>query len=292
VLVMRGMVMADQGRLDEGLRRLQQAAALHELGNRRGYQSICFAITARVHAERNEVDAARAALRAAREHLWHAGQVLDFEVDVAAIWVAARRGDRADAEHHLRTGVERAHREGVASVEAYLRHEAVRAGLDPAEHVDALHDFADRDQGRRGAAWARHVGALVAGDGAGLDSAAAGFADLGQHLRAAEAYAQAAVAHSRAGSRALAARARTLGDAERAQCTGAATPALQSHLAVAGLTRRELDVIAQAASGASSRDIAETLGISVRTVETHLQRAFDKLGIHRRSELVDLLGAP
>ena len=36
-------------------------------------------------------------------------------------------------------------------------------------------------------------------------------------------------------------------------------------------------------------EIADTLGISVRTVETHLQRTFTKLGVNRRTDLAPLL---
>ena len=64
------MVVADQGKLDEGLRLLQQAAALHELDNRRGHQAFCFAIHLVVHAQRGEIAAAELALGEARRYLW------------------------------------------------------------------------------------------------------------------------------------------------------------------------------------------------------------------------------
>ena len=38
------------------------------------------------------------------------------------------------------------------------------------------------------------------------------------------------------------------------------------------------------------REIAARLGISVRTVQTHLSHAYDKLGIHRRRDLPGALG--
>ena len=39
----------------------------------------------------------------------------------------------------------------------------------------------------------------------------------------------------------------------------------------------------------TTRDIAETLFVSPRTVDNHLQRVYGKLGISRRSELADAL---
>jgi DNA-binding CsgD family transcriptional regulator len=44
-----------------------------------------------------------------------------------------------------------------------------------------------------------------------------------------------------------------------------------------------------AATGRSNREIAEELVVSVRTVENHLQRAYDKLGISGRDELAAAL---
>ena len=51
------------------------------------------------------------------------------------------------------------------------------------------------------------------------------------------------------------------------------------------LTERELEVAQLVAQGASNREIAETLYLSVRTVEVYLGRAFRKLGVTTRVEL-------
>jgi DNA-binding CsgD family transcriptional regulator len=51
------------------------------------------------------------------------------------------------------------------------------------------------------------------------------------------------------------------------------------------LTDREARVAAVAATGATNREIAAELFISVKTVEFHLARVFDKLGVRTRSEL-------
>ena len=44
-----------------------------------------------------------------------------------------------------------------------------------------------------------------------------------------------------------------------------------------------------AAAGRSSRDIGEHLGLSTRTVDTHLARVYRKLGITGRAELAAAL---
>ena len=54
------------------------------------------------------------------------------------------------------------------------------------------------------------------------------------------------------------------------------------------LTDRERDVLAQLASGETDQEIAGMLGISVRTVRSHLDRIRAKTGRRRRAELTRL----
>lgn len=56
------------------------------------------------------------------------------------------------------------------------------------------------------------------------------------------------------------------------------------------LTGREIDVARLAATRMRSREIAQTLGLSTRTVDNHLGRAFRKLGVTSRDELPEALG--
>ena len=102
------------------------------------------------------------------------------------------------------------------------------------------------------------------------DAAAAAFRDAGRE----------------ASARAAAARAAVLLDA----CEGARPPTLVGGQAVEALTRREREIAVLAASGLSSRQIAERLVVSVRTVDNHLQRAYRKLGVSRRQDLAQVLG--
>lgn len=59
-----------------------------------------------------------------------------------------------------------------------------------------------------------------------------------------------------------------------------------------GLSSRERQVADLAATGASTRAIAEVLFISMRTVETHLGSIYRKFGVASRSELVARLAGP
>lgn len=51
------------------------------------------------------------------------------------------------------------------------------------------------------------------------------------------------------------------------------------------LTRREQDIVGMVQSGMSDKEIARVLGISFRTVKTHLHNIFTKLDIHSRLKL-------
>ena len=52
-----------------------------------------------------------------------------------------------------------------------------------------------------------------------------------------------------------------------------------------GLTNREEQVAALVATGASNHEVAAKLGLSPKTVETHLTRIYRKLGVRSRAEL-------
>jgi FixJ family two-component response regulator len=55
------------------------------------------------------------------------------------------------------------------------------------------------------------------------------------------------------------------------------------------LTRRERDVLAQIAAGASSKEAGRALGISPRTIEVHRARIMEKLGAKNAADLVRIV---
>ncbi len=52
-----------------------------------------------------------------------------------------------------------------------------------------------------------------------------------------------------------------------------------------GLTRREMDIVAQVATGRSNREIGQDLSIGERTVKQHVTNIFNKIGVSNRVEL-------
>ena len=58
---------------------------------------------------------------------------------------------------------------------------------------------------------------------------------------------------------------------------------------LAGLTEREQEVMRCVVDGLANKEMADTLGISVRTVEVHRARIFEKMGVRSAVELANLL---
>jgi DNA-binding CsgD family transcriptional regulator len=125
------------------------------------------------------------------------------------------------------------------------------------------------------------IAARARGDGESLLRAAERHAELGLVGDAGElsALAHAALGRDRSAARP---RAKDLCDEmrRRLRTTDTATP----HVLVA-LTRRERETAVLAGRGMSDADIAATLVLSVRTVESHLASAYRKLGINSRRDL-------
>jgi DNA-binding CsgD family transcriptional regulator len=84
--------------------------------------------------------------------------------------------------------------------------------------------------------------------------------------------------------------ARTLARRARAELTAVGVrPRTTSHTGVNSLTPSELRVVELAATSATNREIAQTLFVTEKTVETHLGRAFRKLDISSRRQLPEVL---
>ena len=56
--------------------------------------------------------------------------------------------------------------------------------------------------------------------------------------------------------------------------------------ASSSLSEREIEILEMAATGATNKNIAKTLFLSMRTVEAHMHKIFQKLGVSSRTEAV------
>ena len=75
---------------------------------------------------------------------------------------------------------------------------------------------------------------------------------------------------------------------EQLRALGARPPALVAARGAEGLTGREIEIIQLVVARRSNKEIGVALGISPRTVSTHLSNIFEKMGVASRGELADV----
>jgi DNA-binding CsgD family transcriptional regulator len=84
---------------------------------------------------------------------------------------------------------------------------------------------------------------------------------------------------------------RTLGKRDLLRRLGARPPARPPAGGTGSLTGRELDIARLVARRKSNKEIATALGISPRTVSTHVSNIFAKLSVSSRGELAEMVKA-
>lgn len=210
---------------------------------------------------------------------------LDSDIVRARAWGLSACGRPVEAQETAREAADLALASNAIGLAGLALHDLVRLGGHAADELEDLARRTTTD-------WARpradHARALVDDDAGELLRAADRFEAIGAWIHAAEATASAGAAARRAGDGAAARAATGLLARRYESSPRARTPALVA-VPFAPLTGREREVAQMAADGRSSRDIGASLGISVRTVDNHLQHAFEKLGVNSRHQLGDML---
>ena len=207
---------------------------------------------------------------------------------LAAGIAAARAGDLAEAARVLLGAAEDVEASGylfLAGVHAFTL--ARWGGAERAAPV--LERLVAAGAGVYTRLQAHHARAGADGDRAALVTAGDEWERRGALLYAAEALASAARLAQASGEGRAATALQARSDGLAAGTQGAATPLLRFTAALTPLTAREREIAAHAARGVSSKDIADRLFLSVRTVDNHLQSIYGKLGIRGRRELADAL---
>jgi len=206
----------------------------------------------------------------------------------ARAWTAAAAGDLPAAREQLEAASDFAEEVGDLIGATSALHGLARLGR--ARQVAArLAALAVDVDGDLVAARAAYANAVAARDSEALDRVSGAFEDLGAVLYAAEAHAEAAVILRHGGEARRGAAAEQRAARLLARCEGAATPPVRTITARVRLTPGELDIALQAAAGRTNKQIASDMQLSVRTVESHLQRAYGKLGISGRRQLAEAL---
>jgi DNA-binding CsgD family transcriptional regulator len=286
-----GLIWLARGRVRTALRFCRESAALLRDGDGVGMLAFALAGIAQAAAQAGEPEAARAALaEMERTPLGHKGFAVELEL--ARAWSVAASGELSRARALAREAASLAQGRGQDAYAVRALHELCRLG-DPAATAPELARLAGTVDGPFAATAAAHAAALVAGDGAALLEVAERFAAADALLVAAEAADTAAAAHRDAGRLSSARGAAARAALWLTKCEGARPPTMLAAPEAVDLTPREREIALLAAAGASSREIAGRLVISVRTVDNHLQNAYRKLGVARRQDLPGVLsGTP
>jgi DNA-binding CsgD family transcriptional regulator len=193
-------------------------------------------------------------------------------VDRGRAWARVAAGEVSSARDALLRAADRAATHGQRVAEARLLHELVPM-------VD----------GALVSAFAAHATAVRQRSAPELDAASRRFAALGASLLAAESAAAAATLYRGEGRARQASACARRAEEYAIACGGLDIPGLGGAPDADRLTAREREVAGLAASGASSKEIAGRLYISLRTVENHLQSVYSKLGVGSREELAGIL---
>jgi DNA-binding CsgD family transcriptional regulator len=179
-------------------------------------------------------------------------------------------------------------RRGAYTLAASALHDLVRLGTT-AGIADAFARTPDSVDSPLAIAQRAHAVAVAADDAGALCAIGVELEDRGATLLACEAFAAAAAVYRRRKEGRVAQAAEAAAQRLREQCEGARTPALTGLGQVAPLTQRQREVALLAAQGLSSKQIAERLILSIRTVDNYLQQVYRKFGITGRDDLADVL---
>ncbi|MEA2534833.1 MAG: hypothetical protein QOJ93_2644 [Actinomycetota bacterium] len=278
----------EQGRPMSAFRRANESYALFQQLGRTYGASWPYMAAAQALALAGRAD--RAAETLAAYDALGLPPVMLIETDLlqARAWAVAAAGDLAAACDQLEAAADLAEEIGDLIGATNTLHGLARLGR--ASQVAArLAALAAQVDGDLVAARAAYATAVAARDSTALHKVSRDFEDLGAILYAAEARAEAAVLLRRAGKARDGAAAEQHAARLLARCEGADTPPVRTITARVRLTPGELDTAQHAAAGRSNKRIAADMHLSVRTVESHLQHVYEKLGISGRHELADAL---
>jgi DNA-binding CsgD family transcriptional regulator len=131
----------------------------------------------------------------------------------------------------------------------------------------------------------RYVAALASGRPDRAAEVAPALDAAGLRIHTVRAHARAASLAALQGDPASAQSELAAADAVVARAGGDLDGAVDAMGPVSGLSGRELEIARLVAAGSSNRQVAEALGVSVRTIDNHLYRIYRKVGVSDRESL-------
>jgi DNA-binding CsgD family transcriptional regulator len=275
------------GRLDEACELLGNAApALSASGHTIGWGYLYHIPYATALAMRGETDEAAAVL-AALDGVRRPFRGLDYERGLARAWLAAGQGAVTEAIATILSAAETAAAKGQFAAEVLCLQTAVQFG----DHSGAarLSELESRVDGPRAKLAARFATALSNSDGPELTAVSEEFEKFGDLVAAVDAAAQACTTFRRDELRGSALGCSTRAEALAQRCGGISTPALREVSEPLPLTAREREIVRLLGNGLTTREVADRLCLSARTVEGHVYKAMTKTGVSSRDELLRLV---
>ena len=233
-------------------------------------------------ARAGNLNAAAHALRQMQQCRHPSYAFIESDSLLASAWVAAAQNRSYEARELACRAAEFARKHGQHAREVFCLQAAIHFG-DTA-HGSRLAKLADLVEGPRAALVARWAAGVDDDDGDALLDVSHDFEVMGDRVAAADAAAHASHTFRRHSRRGAALTASCRAGRIIAEC-GATTPNTRAALVPLPLTDREREIATRISEGLSNKDIAEALTVSVRTVEGHIYRACNNLGIANRTAL-------
>jgi DNA-binding NarL/FixJ family response regulator len=282
--VVLGQIYLQLGRPASAGRMFRDAAGLLAEKDLFGYRPWALSGLALARALSGQEESAAAALDEARRSQ-RIPRFFDTSHHLAQIEIHALGGRSAAAASAARTGAAWARQAGMIVEEAQCL--GALARVEPsAETAERLAELAATTESRLVDAIATQARARLDSDAAALVGVSERFAEMSVWRLATEAAAAAADLHDRRHDVRAANAASRLAASFAEHCEGTLSAGTATPGHPARLTKREREIAVLAAGGRSTREIAETLFLSARTVENHLHRAYVKLGVTDRTTLV------
>lgn len=243
---------------------------------------------ARALALAGDPEAATRSLAGLRRDRHNAFAFIESEALLAEAWCAAAGGRLPEARAHALRAAEYANVHGQFAREVWALQAAIQFG--DTRHAERLAELAQWVGEPRAPVVARWAAGIAGDDGAALLAVSAELEALGDRVAAADAAAHAALAHQRHHRRGAAMTAAGRASRIIAECC-ARTPATQAAAMPLPLSRREREIALLVSTGLSNKEIADSLTVSIRTVEGHVYQACRKLGLIDRTGLARVVSA-
>jgi DNA-binding CsgD family transcriptional regulator len=205
---------------------------------------------------------------------------------LARAWLAAAQGAVSEAIATTLAAAQTAADKGQFGAEVLCLQTATQLGDHSA--VARLDELASMVEGPRAPLVARFAAAIARADGSELQALSVEFEKMGDLIAAADAAAHACLAYRQGDRRGTALNCSARAEALAQRC-GVSTPSLREVSEPLPLTGREREIVSLLRFGSTTREIAERLCVSARTVEGHIYRAMTKTGAATREELIRMV---